>query len=205
MVYLGIETCFSKASASIYKNGEILTKMESKPNNQSNSLTEMVKNLLKESKTEAKEITAVLTNKGAGSFTGIRVGMSFAEGFCFLGAMQKLYVSSFGASLGALPKMDLKQDILVIIHAIRGTFYVQRFSSQVREVLLPEYLSFIQLKEKIEKENLQIFGNFEGYDFGIKPILSDTEVNSQNIINAFLKFPHLFTENNTPLYIRSAV
>ena len=205
MVYLAIETCFSKASASIYKNGEILTKIENKPNNQSNSLTEMVKNLLEESKTEVKDITAVLTNKGAGSFTGIRVGMSFAEGFCFLSDMKKLYITSFGVVLGAFPKMSFKKDILVILHAIRDTFYVQRFSCNFNEVSPPKYLSFNELEELIQKEGVEIFGNFEGYDFGIKPILSGVEVNSQNIINAFLTLPHLFTEDNTPLYIRSAV
>jgi tRNA threonylcarbamoyl adenosine modification protein YeaZ len=214
MNILALETCFKGASVSLFKDGKIYTKEEKRENKQSDTLAEMTEALLLDHNMKISELETVIVNKGPGSFTGIRIGLSFAEGLCFGGKMQKLFASSFLTALGSCPSITLVKDLLVILHAIRDTFYIQRFSPEFKELGQPEYLTLEQVQNVINTNEYQIFGSFEAFDLQLKSnsecysnniIDSTAKINSESLINALIHFPWLFTTSNAPLYLRSAV
>jgi tRNA threonylcarbamoyladenosine biosynthesis protein TsaB len=206
MIYLSIETCFSMASISIFKNGSIYTKTNQIPSSQSDSLSNMVQNLLEELNIKANQIHSVIANKGPGSFTGVRVGLSFIEGFCFDKNIKKLYLSSFGAILGNL-NTTIKSDknVLVVLKAMKDTFYIQEFSSILDEISAPIFISLADLKKMLTEKDFLLLGNFKEYDFNKEVISNCLEINSEGLMHSFLRNKKLIQTSCEPLYIRNAV
>jgi tRNA threonylcarbamoyladenosine biosynthesis protein TsaB len=80
-----IETATKVCSVGISNNGELSNLKEIHEENYSHSekLHVLIQELMDDSKTEFKELAAVCVSKGPGSFTGLRIGVSAAKGFCF--------------------------------------------------------------------------------------------------------------------------
>ena len=83
---------------------------------------------------------------GAGSFTGIRIGISTVKGFCTALKKPALPVTSF--SLVAYTKKEEK--ILVLSDALHGTFYACGYENG-KITIEPCYISTDQAKEYIEQ------------------------------------------------------
>ena len=212
MLGLCFETCFKAASASLLlQNGEVKTLSEVREARQSESLSVMVEAILKENGVKPQELEFVLCNKGPGSFTGVRIGLSFMEGLTFgLPSVKKLYLNSFGCILGGLPAgLTLKKNLLVVIHAIRGTFYIAKFSPDCREISSPEYVTLEAIKALLQQEDLEVFGEFAGFEkeFSIAGsiIAYNAQINSTNMMIAMKRFPHLVTTEGTPFYLRASI
>lgn len=83
---------------------------------------------------------------GAGSFTGIRIGISTVKGFCTALKKPALPVTSF--SLVAYTKKEEK--ILVLSDALHGNFYACGYENG-KITIEPCYISTDQAKEYIEQ------------------------------------------------------
>lgn len=83
-VILNIETATEVCSVSLSKNGETLFEKESLEGlNHSELLTVFAEELFRENNFEIQNIDAVAVSKGPGSYTGLRIGVSVAKGFCY--------------------------------------------------------------------------------------------------------------------------
>ncbi|PQJ21221.1 tRNA (adenosine(37)-N6)-threonylcarbamoyltransferase complex dimerization subunit type 1 TsaB [Tenacibaculum sp. SG-28] len=82
---LNIETATKNCSVSIAKNGEILASRELNDGNYSHAekLHVFIQELLASIPSESNTIDAVAVSKGPGSYTGLRIGVSAAKGFCY--------------------------------------------------------------------------------------------------------------------------
>lgn len=211
MIGLSFETCFQSASVSLFIEGEVQTLIETRKGGQSDSLSKMTESLLISNKIGTKDLNFLLSNKGPGSFTGIRIGLSFMEGLSFglqSSNLQNLYLTSFASSLGDFPESELSKgnEILVILKAIRETFYIQVFSNDLKPLKSPEYKTLEEVKMILKSNNYRIFGNFEGFEeFASIIILNAAKINSENNIKVMLKYNHLITRDKTPFYFREAI
>nr|WP_298991483.1 tRNA (adenosine(37)-N6)-threonylcarbamoyltransferase complex dimerization subunit type 1 TsaB [uncultured Polaribacter sp.] len=82
---LNIETSTKNCSVSIAKNGEILAIKELNNGQYSHAevLHPFIQDILVEANIKMNKIDAVAVSKGPGSYTGLRIGVSAAKGFCF--------------------------------------------------------------------------------------------------------------------------
>jgi tRNA threonylcarbamoyladenosine biosynthesis protein TsaB len=81
---LNIETSTEVCSVSLAQNGQLLFKKESTEGlNHSRILTVFIDELFRENNIQPKLIEAVAVSKGPGSYTGLRIGVSVAKGFCY--------------------------------------------------------------------------------------------------------------------------
>ncbi|NLN33436.1 MAG: tRNA (adenosine(37)-N6)-threonylcarbamoyltransferase complex dimerization subunit type 1 TsaB [Flavobacteriaceae bacterium] len=85
MTILHLETSTKNCSVAISRNGELLCLCEEYDENYGHSekLHQFVNWALEGAEISLNEIDAVCVSKGPGSYTGLRIGVSAAKGFCF--------------------------------------------------------------------------------------------------------------------------
>ena len=82
---LYIETSTQVCSAGLSHDGKWLALREDRSRDYSHSalLTVFMEEVLKEAAVNANEVDAVAVSRGPGSYTGLRIGVSAAKGFCY--------------------------------------------------------------------------------------------------------------------------
>jgi tRNA threonylcarbamoyladenosine biosynthesis protein TsaB len=137
---LCIETGTDICSVGIVNNGELLSLRESDSGrDHAKKVAVFVDELLKENDIDPQQIDAVAVGEGPGSYTGLRIGVSFAKGLCY-GLNKPLIAVSSLASLAAVAIEDYKAGIIDIenwdsallcpmIDARRMEVYTQVFDS----------------------------------------------------------------------------
>lgn len=80
-----IETSTRACSVGLLQNEKMLAIREDNSQNYSHSklLTVFIRELLQEAGITPAEVSAVAVSRGPGSYTGLRIGVSAAKGFCF--------------------------------------------------------------------------------------------------------------------------
>jgi tRNA threonylcarbamoyladenosine biosynthesis protein TsaB len=80
MTILAIESSSKKLIVGLYVEGDVLKLSSSKINDTANALPLLTKQILKNSSLKYTDLDAVCISTGPGSFTSLRIGMSYAKG-----------------------------------------------------------------------------------------------------------------------------
>ena len=84
MTILLLETATAVCSVALARDGEVLAELHSdQPNAHSSRLPLFVEQLFEQCHVEPKQLDAVCVSSGPGSYTGLRIGVSSAKGFCY--------------------------------------------------------------------------------------------------------------------------
>lgn len=169
---LCIETGTDVCSVGIARDGELLSLRESdQGRDHARNVALFVDELLRETGVMPDELDAVAVGKGPGSYTGLRIGVSFAKGLCYGQQIPLVAVGSLDA-LTEVAREDYEAGILDVeawsdavlmpmVDARRMEVYTQAFTAEGQpltevsaEVITAE--SFAQLRA--EKQVI-IFGN----------------------------------------------
>ena len=79
-----IETATQICSVALAVDGKVVARRESDtPNAHSTCLSVFIDEVLKESHLTSRDLGAVCVSAGPGSYTGLRIGVSTAKGFCY--------------------------------------------------------------------------------------------------------------------------
>lgn len=170
---LCIETGTDICSVGIAKDGELLSLRESdEGRDHARKVGVFVDELLRETGIAPDELDAVAVGKGPGSYTGLRIGVSFAKGLCYGLQLPLLAVGSLDV-LTEVAREDYEAGIIRVdgwdrallcpmVDARRMEVYAQVFDSEGRpqsevsaEVVGPE--SFARFRA--EGRPFVIFGN----------------------------------------------
>ena len=142
---LCIETGTDICSVGLVKNGELVSLRESSQGrDHAGRLGVFVDEILEASDLKADRISAVAVSKGPGSYTGLRIGVSFAKGFCYglgipligIGSLDSLAcVACEDNNAGILGVEDWQSALLCpMIDARRMEVYAQVFDPSGRPV-----------------------------------------------------------------------
>lgn len=81
---LAIETATKVCSVALFAKDELLILKEEKGDySHAENLAVFTEEILSESNLSATDLSAVIISKGPGSYTGLRIGVSFAKGLCY--------------------------------------------------------------------------------------------------------------------------
>lgn len=169
---LCIETGTDVCSVGLAENGQLVALRESCGRDHARNVAVYVDELLRERDIDADEIDAMAVGKGPGSYTGLRIGVSFAKGLCYglgkpliaIGSLDALVeVAREDAEAGIVDVDDFERATLCpMVDARRMEVYTQLFNGhgeaqgEVEAKIIDEQ-SFAE--EIAAAEEFVIFGN----------------------------------------------
>lgn len=196
MNYLAVDTSSSHLGVLIKKDGNFYKFY--KPDAQLTHSVELmpaVDGLLKANGISLEEMDAFGAVVGAGSFTGIRIGIAAVKGFCDCLKKPAFTVTAF-ETLAYNIKTENK--ILAVLDARHNHYYAAGFSGG-EQVLEPCFISSDQLKELSREYVLASSCALNGFDVEIADLqegfVSACEKNCRNTIAS---------DEIAPLYIRKS-
>ncbi|NCC45451.1 MAG: tRNA (adenosine(37)-N6)-threonylcarbamoyltransferase complex dimerization subunit type 1 TsaB [Bacteroidia bacterium] len=102
-----VETATELCSVALSSNGKVIAqKVSREPRSHTSVLSVLTSGLLKDSNVKTNELDAVAVSEGPGSYTGLRVGLSFAKGLCY--ALSKPLISV--GTLDTIASIALEND-----------------------------------------------------------------------------------------------
>lgn len=138
---LCIETGTDICSVGIARDGELIALRESdEGRDHARQVGVFVDELLREQQLQPEDLDAVAVGKGPGSYTGLRIGVSFAKGLCY-GIRRPLIAIGSLDALTAVAREDFEAGILDVegwetahlcpmVDARRMEVYTQLFNSR---------------------------------------------------------------------------
>lgn len=169
---LCIETGTDICSVGIARDGEIISLRESdEGRNHAGKVATFVEEMLREVDIRPDELDAVAVGKGPGSYTGLRIGVSFAKGLCYGLNIPLVAVGSLDAlaevaredyEAGILPVEGWDEAVLVpMVDARRMEVYTQMFSSAGEPLsdVSAEIITAESFAEWRNRHQIVIFGN----------------------------------------------
>ena len=174
---LCLETSTAVCSVSLVDNGNVVALRESLDGqNHAEKITVFIDEVMKEAGVAYKDLDAVATSMGPGSYTGLRIGVSAAKGLCYamekpliaidtLAAMANGFVSNQQPTANSQWSMVNGQQPTAIlcpmIDARRMEVYTAFFNEKLEkisdtEALIVDENSFMELKQN---NHLYLFGD----------------------------------------------
>jgi tRNA threonylcarbamoyladenosine biosynthesis protein TsaB len=133
---LSLETSTSSCSAALHRDGELLSGKDiHEPQLAASRLALLIDDVISESGVTARQIETVAVSAGPGSYTGLRIGVATAKGFCY--AMQVPLVSINSLMLLAAQVVDAVDSGVLLcpmIDARRMEVYSMLFDTELQEV-----------------------------------------------------------------------
>ena len=166
---LCIETSTAVCSVALVENGNVIALRESLDGqNHAEKITIFIDEIMKETNVVYKDLDAIAVSMGPGSYTGLRIGVSTAKGFCYalekpliavdtLAAMAHGFISSQLSAISYQPTAIL----CPMIDARRMEVYTAFFNEKLErtsetEALVIDENSFMELKQN---NHLYLFGD----------------------------------------------
>ncbi len=205
---LGIECAGACCSVAVLSAGKILAVDKVRlPSGYPEILIPMAQKVMRASGLSFADMDIMASSAGAGSFTGVRVGLASVRAMALASGKQSCGVSNFAASAFMIPPEERNkyEAVLVVLEPRRQDFYVQLFAPDLTP--LSEACARFAEELKLPFANILLAGDaatrfkeVSGADF---PIYENSIPDAETI--AFWAAEH--KENlppATPLYVSEA-
>ncbi len=166
---LCIETSTAVCSVALVENGNVIALRESiDGQNHAEKITIFIDEIMKEANVVYKDLDAIAVSMGPGSYTGLRIGVSTAKGFCYalekpLIAVDTLAAMAYGFISSQLSAISYQPTAILcpMIDARRMEVYSAFFNEKLErtsetEALVIDENSFMELKQN---NHLYLFGD----------------------------------------------
>ncbi len=196
MNYLAIDTSGKNLTVIISKDGKTDIYFDAECGVQhSVKVMPAVEIALETAKTEIKDLDFLACVVGAGSFTGIRIGVSTVKALCFASKKPCLSITSFDTV--AYNKVSGKQ--LAVIDAKHGSFYVAGYTDG-KISYPPAFIDRAELDRLSEEYSLLSGEVIKGLETTVVSVAEGLE----KAVNAKCGEVTLDLDGLTPLYIRKS-
>ncbi|OPZ77001.1 MAG: tRNA threonylcarbamoyladenosine biosynthesis protein TsaB [Alphaproteobacteria bacterium ADurb.Bin438] len=199
MKYLVIDTSNTGTIVGIFNDKEPLLISRDKDSSKQNEvLPILVRDMMARLDIKFSDIGKILVTKGPGSFTGIRIGLSFARGLGLSNGIEVVGIDNFDALKG---NVRVDNDILIAIDSKKGDWFLKtpKTEPQAGGIELAEFL----IKDMFMPKLISFKADDLGVKLGLKVIL-ETEVTATGIVNAYYALSTKSDRSPNPVYIRSA-
>ena len=152
---LNIETSSKSCSICLSEEGKVLARRYGEEAfEHSRDLTVFIEELIKESDFSLRDLDAIAVNRGPGSYTALRVGLSVAKGLCFGLDLKLISHTAFEilyqAARERWKESQEKGIIVPMIDARRAEVYMSAFNSSGEKII--DEQSFVLDQEQLVKK-----------------------------------------------------
>ncbi len=127
-IILSIETSTDICSVSLFKNTKLLSLKEDSNREHSSLLALFVEQIFNEVNYKINEIDAIALSIGPGSYTGLRIGLSFTKGLAFSISKPIIPVDT----IESLSNEINDSNYIIAIHAYSDYYFIQEYKNKIK-------------------------------------------------------------------------
>lgn len=192
MISLLIDTCTNNVVIGLLKDKQIIDQRNDiNDKSLSTNFTVWVKQLLDRNNLTPKDIDTIFVAVGPGSFTGIRVGVTFAK---ILAWSLNIKVIPF-SSLELIASTSENDVVVPLIDARRDYVFAGIYEKDLQSLMEDKYILLTDLQDELKKyENIE-FISLDEFDFDtVKPNINITKVVEKHFLDTGVN-PHSLNPN----------
>lgn len=165
-LFLAVETSSTNCSVGLIKNDELIDSIELNDGySHGEKLAVFVESLLSKNNVNIEDLSAVAVGEGPGSYTGLRIGVSFVKGLAFSSKVKLISINSLQSMVMQVLSLleDVSSGALFIgaIDARRDEVYLGIYNSKgslVKEIQ-PMIISEDSFSEYADNKNVIVLGS----------------------------------------------
>lgn len=195
MISLVIDTCTNNVVIGLLKDKKVIDqKSEINDKSLSTNFTVWVQELLNKNNLEPNDIDTIFVAIGPGSFTGIRVGVTFAKVLAWSLKKKVIPISSLEL-IASTSDVDV---IVPLIDARRDYVFAGIYDKDLNSLMEDKYILLTDLLEELKKYNNIEFVSLDEFDFGVtKP-----KVDIEKVINKHFLDEGIIHHSLNPNYLK---
>lgn len=163
---LSLESSTSSCSVALHHDGHVIASRElHEPYSAASRLTVLIQDVLSSAVVQTEDIEAVAVSCGPGSYTGLRIGVATAKGFCYAKNIPLIAINSLVLIAAQVRDRASGTDVLCpMIDARRMEVYTTLLSKDLKE-LAPITASVIDeqsYSQQLNEHRILFFGTGAG-------------------------------------------
>lgn len=127
---LAVDTATEACSAALLVGDKVFSRWEEAPRDHTRKILPMVQAVLEEAGISLDQLDAIAFGRGPGSFTGVRIGISVAQGLAFGAGVPLIGVSTLAAMAQGVHRLEGATRVLSAIDARMNEVYFGRYELQ---------------------------------------------------------------------------
>jgi tRNA threonylcarbamoyladenosine biosynthesis protein TsaB len=124
---LAVDTATEACSAALLVGDTLFSRWEEAPRDHTRKILPMVQAVLEDAGITLSDLDAIAFGRGPGSFTGVRIGISVAQGLAFGVGVPLIGISTLAAMAQGAYRLDGAEQVLTAIDARMNEVYFGRY------------------------------------------------------------------------------
>ncbi|QET81575.1 tRNA (adenosine(37)-N6)-threonylcarbamoyltransferase complex dimerization subunit type 1 TsaB [Aeromonas veronii] len=221
MKILAVDTATEACSAALLVGDKLFSRWEEAPRDHTRKILPMVQAVLEDAGISLSDLDAIAFGRGPGSFTGVRIGISVAQGLAFGAGVPLIGISTLAAMAQGAYRLDGAQQVLTAIDARMNEVYFGRYElidgrmQLVGDEVVSEPAALVDVRGKLAGPVTCVGTGFETYAETLSGLADELAVSqvrfpaAEDMLPlaraAWLAGEAVPVEQATPVYLRDKV
>ena len=218
---LAVDTATEACSAALLVGEKVFSRWEEAPRDHTRKILPMVQAVLEDAGISLSDLDAIAFGRGPGSFTGVRIGISVAQGLAFGAGVPLIGISTLAAMAQGAYRLDGAQQVLTAIDARMNEVYFGRYElidgrmQLVGDEVVSEPAALVDVRGKLAGPVTCVGTGFETYGETLSGLADELAVSqvrfpaAEDMLPlaraAWLAGEAVPVELATPVYLRDKV
>ncbi|MFM5471767.1 tRNA (adenosine(37)-N6)-threonylcarbamoyltransferase complex dimerization subunit type 1 TsaB [Aeromonas veronii] len=218
---LAVDTATEACSAALLVGDKLFSRWEEAPRDHTRKILPMVQAVLEDAGISLSDLDAIAFGRGPGSFTGVRIGISVAQGLAFGAGVPLIGISTLAAMAQGAYRLEGAEQVLTAIDARMNEVYFGRYElidgrmQLVGDEVVSEPVALVDVRGKLAGRVTCVGTGFETYGETLSGLADELAVSqvrfpaAEDMLPlaraAWLAGEAVPVEQATPVYLRDKV
>lgn len=218
---LAVDTATEACSAALLVGDKLFSRWEEAPRDHTRKILPMVQAVLEDAGISLSDLDAIAFGRGPGSFTGVRIGISVAQGLAFGAGVPLIGISTLAAMAQGAYRLDGAEQVLTAIDARMNEVYFGRYElidgrmQLVGDEVVSDPVALVDARGKLAGRVTCVGTGFETYGETLSGLADELAVSqvrfpaAEDMLplarSAWLAGEAVPVEQATPVYLRDKV